>query len=94
MDPIASFQGLASGINFRDLVEQIIQAESRPVQLLQTRKLDLDRKATAWNDFESRVQTVFDRSEDLSDGSSRIAARSSASLTTRCRCGCPGKPAV
>ncbi|MFQ5537731.1 MAG: flagellar filament capping protein FliD [Gemmatimonadota bacterium] len=68
MDPIATFQGLATGINFRDLVDQIIQAESRPTQILEERVSEIDRKTTAWGDFESRVQTLFDRSQDLSDG--------------------------
>ena len=69
MEPIGTFQGLATGINFRDLVDQIIQAESRPVQLLEDRVAELDRKTTAWGDFESRVQSLLDRSSDLSDGS-------------------------
>lgn len=68
MEPIGTFQGLATGINFRDLVDQIIQAESRPVRLLEQRLSELDRKTTAWGDFESRVQTLSDRSADLSDG--------------------------
>ena len=67
MEPIGSFQGLASGINFRDLIDQIIQAESRPKFLLENRITELDRKVTAWGDFKSRVQTLFDRSEDLAD---------------------------
>lgn len=68
MDPIATFQGLSTGINFRDLVDQIIQAESSPITLLQGRVTELDRKTTAWGDVETRVQTIFDRSEDLADG--------------------------
>ncbi|MEQ9401856.1 MAG: flagellar filament capping protein FliD [Longimicrobiales bacterium] len=68
MESIASFQGLASGINFRDLVDGIIQAESRPITLLQQRKTALDRRQTAWGDVESRIQTLTDRSEDLADG--------------------------
>ena len=68
MEPVGSFQGLASGINFRDLVDQIIIAESRPVVLMEQRKAEIDRESIAWGDFESRVRTVEDRSEDLSDG--------------------------
>jgi len=68
MDPVGTFQGLATGINFRDLVDQIIQAESRPEQILKDRLSQLDRKVTAWGDFKSRVQTLSERSADLSDG--------------------------
>lgn len=67
MEPIASFQGLVTGINFRDLVDQIILAESRPKLLLNKRIAELDRRVTAWGDFKTRVQTLFNRSEDLSD---------------------------
>ena len=66
MEPIGSFQGLVTGINFRDLVDQIIVAESRPVLLLQGRITDLYTKVTAWVDFESSVHTLFDLSADLS----------------------------
>ena len=69
MEPIGSFQGLATGINFRDLVDQIIQAESRPIYQMEARISDLDRKKTAWGDFESRVQTLSARANDLADGS-------------------------
>jgi flagellar hook-associated protein 2 len=68
MEPIGTFQGLATGINFRDLVDQIIAAESAPVLALQARTAQIDRKNTAWGDFQSRVQTLKDRSAELSDG--------------------------
>lgn len=68
MDPVATFQGLATGINFRDLVDQIIQAESTPITLLNNRITEIDRRITAWGDFQSRVQSLNDRSADLSDG--------------------------
>jgi flagellar hook-associated protein 2 len=68
MEPVATFQGLATGINFRDMVDQIIQAESRPVDLMQARQVELGRETTAWGDFKNRVQTIQDRAKDLSDG--------------------------
>ena len=46
-DPVASFQGLATGINFRDLVDQIIVNESRPARLLESRIVDLQRRQGA-----------------------------------------------
>jgi len=59
MEPVASFQGLASGIRFRDLVDQIIAAESRPVVLLEQKKVELDREVTAWTDFEFLNGEIF-----------------------------------
>jgi flagellar hook-associated protein 2 len=69
MDPIGSFTGLATGIDFRSLVDAIIQAESRPALLLEQRKAELETKATAWGDVELRVRSVFDRASELADPS-------------------------
>lgn len=69
MEPVGTFQGLATGINFRDLVDQIIQAESAPITRMQTKTAAIDQKATAWGDFQAYVQTLADRAADLSDGS-------------------------
>lgn len=67
-DPIASFSGIVSGINFRDLTDQIIAVESRPAALLQQQIEKIERQSTAWGDFDSRVQTLQDRAEELADG--------------------------
>lgn len=69
MDPIASFQGLATGINFRDLVDQIIAAESRPITLMKARTELLTKRTTAWGDVTARVQDIETRAAALADGS-------------------------
>jgi len=66
-DPIGSFQGLASGIDFAALVDAVIAAEATPVRLLDARKTELDRRSTAWSDIQLRVQSAFDRAKDLAD---------------------------
>lgn len=77
MSSVASFQGLASGINFRDLVDQIIQAESRPVTLMKARTAEITRKSTAWGDVTARVRTLDARAADLADGTLFGAFRTS-----------------
>ena len=67
-DPIASFSGIVSGINFRDLVDQIVAVEARPATLLQQQISEIERRQTAWGDFDSRVQTLVDRAEELAAG--------------------------
>ncbi|NJD20134.1 MAG: hypothetical protein FIA95_12735 [Gemmatimonadetes bacterium] len=68
MASISTFQGLATGINFRDLVDQIIQAESAPVTLMKARAAEVDRRVEAWGDFQAYAQTLSDRAEALADG--------------------------
>ncbi len=68
MDPIATFSGLATGIDFRTLVDEIIRAESRPVTMAQTRIAELERRSAAWDDFRSRVKSVDDLVKGLADG--------------------------
>ena len=64
---IASFSGLASGVQWRDLVDQIIAAESTPVDTLQS-KIDAARLRTAaWGDFQTKVQTLKDAATALTD---------------------------
>jgi flagellar hook-associated protein 2 len=58
MDPIASFSGLASGIDFRTMVDSIIQLESRPIQLYQRQIDEAEARAAAWQVFRGKVQTL------------------------------------
>lgn len=67
MEPIGTVSGLASGIDFRALVDAIIQAESQPALRLTDRKTELERRTTAWGDIELRVRSAFDRSSELAD---------------------------
>jgi flagellar hook-associated protein 2 len=68
MESIASVQGLATGIDFRDLIDQIVAAESRPVRVMETRQLTLDSKEAAWTDFQRRIRTLDDRADALGRG--------------------------
>lgn len=79
MDPIASFQGLATGINFRDLVDQIIAAESRPITLMKARTELLTKRTTAWGDVTARVQDIQARAAGLADGSAFNVFRTTVS---------------
>lgn len=79
MDPIASFQGLATGIKFRDLVDQIIAAESRPISLMRARTDLLTKRTTAWGDVTARVQDLRARAAALADGSAFNVFRTTVS---------------
>jgi len=77
MDPIASFSGLASGIDFRSMVDQIIQVESRPLQLYQERIDEAQARSQAWSAFRGGVESLRNRAEELADGSAFQAFQAS-----------------
>jgi flagellar hook-associated protein 2 len=68
MDPIATFSGLASGIDFRTLVDEIIRAESGQVRLAEARIIDLERRLAAWDEFRAKVSDLDDAVAGLADG--------------------------
>ncbi len=68
MEPIASFSGLASGIDFQSLVEQIIQVESRPVQRYQSQISQAQARSAAWSTFRGKVQALQTQASELACG--------------------------
>lgn len=69
-DPIGSFSGLASGIQWRDMVDQIMALESsRKLTPVTDRKTTEQKRFDAWSSFSSLVATFRDASKALRDGS-------------------------
>jgi flagellar hook-associated protein 2 len=67
---IASFSGLASGIQWNDLIDEIIKVESRPILRLQERISLSRQRAHSWSDFESRVRQLSEAVRGLESGAS------------------------
>jgi flagellar hook-associated protein 2 len=67
-DPVASFQGLATGINFRDMVDQIVVSESGPQRRLESRILDLQRRQGAMDQVRDLVSRIDDAATALGEG--------------------------
>jgi flagellar hook-associated protein 2 len=70
MDPIATFSGLASGVQWRDLIDQLMEIEERPAQLLQQKISGIQTRSAAWLSFQSKLTTFQDAASALADGSS------------------------
>ncbi len=68
MEPIATISGLATGIDFRGLVDQIIEAESRPLIQIQRQIDKVSVRSAAWEDFRSRIGDLRAAASQLSDG--------------------------
>ncbi|HET7275510.1 MAG TPA: flagellar filament capping protein FliD [Longimicrobiaceae bacterium] len=70
MEPIASFSGLASGLQWRDLVEQIVKLESaRRLTPVTSRISAQERRKDGWSEYSSLVSKLDDATDALRDGS-------------------------
>ena len=69
-DPIGSFSGLASGVQWRDMVDQIMALEASRKLTPVTDKKDTEQKRyDAWGSFSSLVAKFRDAVKSLRDGS-------------------------
>ncbi|MGE5560901.1 MAG: flagellar filament capping protein FliD [Chloroflexota bacterium] len=60
-----TLDGLASGMDTKTVIAQLMALEQRPVQLYQQRKTDLETFRTAWKDVNTRMLTLLSRVEAL-----------------------------
>jgi flagellar hook-associated protein 2 len=69
-DPIGSFSGLASGVQWRDMVDQIMALESsRKLSPVTDKKATEQKRYDAWGSFASLVSKFRDAVKALRDGS-------------------------
>jgi flagellar hook-associated protein 2 len=69
-DPIASFSGLASGVQWRDLVDQLMQVDAtRRLTPLKDRATAEQKRADAWGQFSSLAAKFRDAAKTLRDAS-------------------------
>ncbi|MEM7416453.1 MAG: flagellar filament capping protein FliD [Gemmatimonadota bacterium] len=68
MTSLASISGLATGIDFRDLVDQIIEVESSRLDYLRLQISGGQSETAAWAEVRAILQALNDASEGLADG--------------------------
>jgi len=66
--PIATFSGLASGVQWQDLVDQIIQVDSAPITALDQQIATIQAKTNAWGNLKSDLQALNTAAAGLSAG--------------------------
>lgn len=81
MDPVGSFSGVTSGIQFRDLVDAIIAAERRPVERAQTQVTAANSRKTALSAYRGVLATLRTAVTGLRDGTA-FDARSATVVGT------------
>jgi flagellar hook-associated protein 2 len=57
--------GLSSGINWRDMIDQLMQVEHRRVDLVTSKKTDDESKLSEWQSFNTSLLTFKTAAEDL-----------------------------
>ena len=58
-NPIASFSGLASGVQWRDIVDQLLEVErSRTVAPIERQIEARNKQKEAWNNFKGLVEKL------------------------------------
>lgn len=75
MDPVASISGIASGVQWRDMIDQIMRLEARPVNMLQERITLTQSRMDAWSQFRTLVKGFNEAAMALRDGSAFTARR-------------------
>ncbi|SFM43094.1 flagellar filament capping protein FliD [Thermodesulforhabdus norvegica] len=75
-----SLSGLASGIDWQSILEQLREAEQTRLELLNNQKTALEDRLTAWRDLASKLTSLKTAVDDLRD--SWDLALYSATLTT------------
>ena len=84
-DPVGSFSGIASGIQWRDMVTQIMAAEStRTVGPLTARQATLTNAASAWTEFQTVAGKFRDAAKSVRDATAfrTFSASANNSATT------------
>ena len=59
--------GLASGFDWRSMIDELMKIERRPVDLIETRKREYEEKLTEWQSFNTKLLSLKTAAEGLTD---------------------------
>jgi len=79
--PSTTVTGLASGIQWQDTIDQLMQLERRPVDILESRKAEYQAKSSAWTQLESLLSTLQSTSEGMDELTELVSKSASSSDT-------------
>lgn len=63
--PLFNIGGLASGLDTNTIVSQLIQIERIPINQLQSRKADYQKRQNAWDDIATRISALREQEQKL-----------------------------
>lgn len=74
-----SFDGIASGLNTSELIQQLIQIERRPIALMEQRMQAYQQRMDAWRDVNMRLASLETKLSDLLLSSAYEARKATSS---------------
>jgi flagellar hook-associated protein 2 len=77
--PLASFSGLATGLDSASLVDGLVRLARRPIAQLESRKKDNDARVRRLEDLRSRLQTLENTARALDEAREASPSRASSS---------------
>ncbi|MDI6894298.1 MAG: flagellar filament capping protein FliD [Bacillota bacterium] len=81
--PIFSVSGLATGLDWRKIIDELMAVERRPIQVLEQRRSGLETVKNAWSDLKLALQAVDTKLDPLllsSTFQARVAVSSSEAV--------------
>lgn len=65
MDALAAVSGLASGLNWRDIIDQLIAVDRGSIEVFQNQRDTYDAQLSEWKDIHSKLVSLKGLAEDL-----------------------------
>ncbi|MDH5492155.1 MAG: flagellar filament capping protein FliD, partial [Myxococcales bacterium] len=90
MTPIASFSGLATGIDTASLIESLVKLEQAPIRRLQTKQADLGSISRRLGTIKSRMTDFHDAAEKLAEANSILLSKASSSQESKVKVSAEG----
>lgn len=88
--PVASFSGLASGIDTATLISSLVQLERAPIQRLEAKQSDLSSVSRRLGEISKRTETLAKAAEDLVGARELLGATASSTDESKIRVSATG----
>ncbi len=80
--PVFSVSGITSGIDFNQLIEQLMQIERQPITRLENKKNEYNQKVSAYSELSTKLSNLMSALESLKTTSSFYVRSASSDDTT------------
>jgi flagellar hook-associated protein 2 len=87
-----SVSGLISGIDYNEMIEQIIELERKPIELKEDRQEAYQKKISKYGELSSLLDTLKGASEELKTSPDFLARTAESSDEDICNVTAPARP--
>ncbi len=81
--PETQITGLGSGIQWDEIVDQLMEIEKRPLQMKQIRVQGIESKKSAWSSISSQLATLQSTMEGMDELSELMVKKATSSLSSK-----------